>query len=56
MIYGGIDGCTNILIIIFSAYSAGVSANRILIMAVSVCVADGIVMGLGDYLSAKSEI
>ncbi len=25
-------------------------------MCISVCVGDGIVMGLGDYLSAKAEI
>jgi len=56
MIYGGTDGCSNMLVIILSGFSSGLSASKILAMAIAVCVGDGIVMGLGDYLSAKSEI
>ena len=36
--------------------SSGISAHEILAMCIAVCVGDGIVMGLGDYLSAKAEI
>jgi hypothetical protein len=56
MIYGGVDGGTNTLIVILSSFSAGVAASKILAMVISICVGDAIGMGLGDYLSAKSEI
>lgn len=56
MVYGGVDGGTNTLIVILSAFSSGVSASRILALTISICVGDAIGMGLGDYLSAKSEI
>lgn len=56
MIYGGVDGGTNTLIVILSSFSAGVAASKILALCVAICVGDSLGMGLGDYLSAKSEI
>lgn len=56
MVYGGLDGCINTLIIILSGISSNNSAKKILGFAVSAIVGDAIGMGLGDYLSAMAEI
>jgi vacuolar iron transporter family protein len=56
MIYGGVDGGTNTLIVILSSFSTGLQASRILSVCIAIIVGDAIGMGLGDYLSAKSEI
>jgi VIT1/CCC1 family predicted Fe2+/Mn2+ transporter len=56
MIYGGVDGSTNTLIVILSSFSSGTEASTILALCVAICVGDAIGMGLGDYLSAKAEI
>ncbi len=54
-VYGGLDGTINILAVILSGIASSTSPSHILAIAVSVLIGDGIGMGLGDYLSAKSE-
>jgi len=56
IIYGGIDGCINILLIILSGVSSGTKAHEVFIICISTIIGDGISMGLGDYLSANAEI
>ena len=56
MVYGGLDGCINTLLIILSGISSGTDAHQIFILCVCAIVGDGIGMGLGDYLSALAEI
>jgi hypothetical protein len=56
MVYGGVDGATNTLIVILSSFSSGISSSGILGLCIAICVGDAIGMGLGDYLSAKAEI
>lgn len=56
MVYGGLDGCINTLIIILSGISSNNTAKAILGFSVSAIVGDAIGMGLGDYLSAMAEI
>jgi DNA damage-binding protein 1 len=55
-VFGGLDGCINTLLIILTGVSSGTTANQIFILCVCAIVGDGIGMGLGDYLSARSEI
>lgn len=54
LVYGGLDGCINTLIIILSGVSSNTSANKVLVFCIAAIVGDGIGMGLGDYLSARS--
>jgi hypothetical protein len=56
LVYGGLDGCINTLLIILSGVSSGTSAQEIFILCLCAIVGDGIGMGLGDYLSASAEI
>ena len=56
MVFGGLDGCINTLIVILSGVASNKSPSNILAICLSVIVGDGIGMGLGDYLSALSEI
>jgi VIT1/CCC1 family predicted Fe2+/Mn2+ transporter len=56
LVYGGLDGCINTLIIVLSGVSSNTSAAKILAFCISAVVGDSIGMGLGDYLSARSEI
>jgi hypothetical protein len=54
MIYGGLDGCINMLVLILSGISSQTKASQIFALCVSALVGDAIGMGLGDYLSAKT--
>lgn len=56
LVFSGVDGSTNALVVILSSYSAGMLANEVLLYAISIVVADAVSMGLGDYLSTKAEI
>jgi vacuolar iron transporter family protein len=56
LVYGGLDGCINTLLIILSGVSSGESAYHIFTLCICAIVGDGIGMGLGDYLSALAEI
>ena len=56
LVYGGLDGCINTLLIILSGVSSSTNAHEIFILCMCAIVGDGIGMGLGDYLSALAEI
>ena len=56
LVFGGLDGCINTLLIILSGVSSGTKPYEIFILCLCAIVGDGIGMGLGDYLSALAEI
>ena len=56
LVYGGVDGTINALIIILTGIIADETAKSIMAFSLSVIVGDGISMGMGDYLSARAEI
>lgn len=56
LVYGGLDGSINTLIIILTGVASGKTPSLILGVCISAIVGDGIGMGLGDYLSARAEI
>lgn len=56
LVYGGLDGSINTLIIILTGIASGETPQKILAFCVAAVVGDGIGMGLGDYLSAHAEI
>ncbi len=54
-VYGGIDGIVTTFAIVAGAVGAGLSSKLILILGLANLVADGFSMGVGAYLSSKSE-
>jgi hypothetical protein len=56
MVYGGLDGSINPLIIVLTGIITNESAKNIMGFCIAATVGDGIGMGLGDYLSARAEI
>ena len=54
VVYGGLDGCLNTLLIILSGVSSNQTPYTIFTLCICAIVGDGIGMGLGDYLSARS--
>ena len=56
LVFSGVDGSTNTLVVILSSLSAGMPAKEVLLYAFSILIADAVSMGLGDYLSTKAEI
>ena len=55
-VYGGLDGIITTYSIVMGAAGASFNIGTVLILGVSNMIGDGISMGLGDYLSSKSEI
>jgi len=56
IVYGGLDGCLNTLIIVLTGIASGTTSAKIVAFCGAAIIGDGIGMGLGDYLSAKAEI
>jgi hypothetical protein len=56
LIFAGVDGTTNVLIVIFSSIAAGKNPNEVLAFGLSIVIGDGLAMSLGDYLSSKAEM
>ena len=54
VVYGGLDGVINVLVVILSSVAHNTSARDILGFCIGIIVGDGISMGLGDYLSARA--
>lgn len=54
-VYGGIDGVVTTFAVVAGAAGAGLSAKIILILGFANLIADGFSMGVGAYLSSKSE-
>lgn len=54
-VYGGLDGIITTFAVVSGVIGAGLEASIILILGFANLIADGISMGVGDYLSTKSE-
>lgn len=55
IIYGGLDGIITTFSIIAASVGASLSMRVIITMGVANLIADGLSMGLGDYLSSRFE-
>lgn len=55
LIYGGVDGIITTFAIVAGVVGANLDFNAILILGFANLLADGLSMGIGDYLSSKSE-
>jgi VIT1/CCC1 family predicted Fe2+/Mn2+ transporter len=55
IVYGGIDGIVTTFAIVAGSVGAGLSSAIVLILGSANLVADGFSMGVGAYLSSKSE-
>lgn len=55
LVFGGLDGIITTFAIVAAVAGAGLSTSTVILMGVANLVADGISMGLGDYLSEKAE-
>ncbi len=54
-VYGGIDGAVTTFAVVAGATGARFSTTIILVLGFANLIADGISMGVGSYLSTKSE-
>ena len=54
-VYGGIDGAVTTFAVVAGATGARFSTTVVLVLGFSNLVADGFSMGIGSYLSTKSE-
>ena len=55
LVFGGLDGIITTFAIVAAVNGAGLDMNTIILMGVANLVADGISMGLGDFISSKAE-
>jgi VIT1/CCC1 family predicted Fe2+/Mn2+ transporter len=55
-VYGGIDGAITTFAVVAGATGAGFSDVVVVVLGVANLVADGLSMGVGSYLSSKSEL
>ncbi len=55
-VFGANDGVVTTFAVVAGVAGADLSARVVLIMGVANLIADGIAMGLGDYLGEKSEL
>lgn len=55
MVYGGLDGIINTYAIVTSVYGANLHPIVCVSLGIAILIGDGISMGLGDYISSKSE-
>jgi VIT1/CCC1 family predicted Fe2+/Mn2+ transporter len=55
-VYGGLDGIITTFAVVAGVAGAGLNVSVILVLGISNLIADGISMGIGDYLSSKADI
>jgi VIT1/CCC1 family predicted Fe2+/Mn2+ transporter len=55
-VYGGIDGTVTTFAVVAGATGAKLSTGIVIILGFANLIADGFSMGVGSYLSSKSEI
>ena len=55
VIYGGLDGIITTFAVVAGVTGAALSAVVVFILGIANLIADGLSMGIGDYLSSKSE-
>lgn len=56
LVFGGVDGIITSFAVVAAIAGAGYSTFYVVVIGVANLVADGISMGLGDYLSSSGEI
>lgn len=56
MVFGGLDGIVTTFAVVASCAGAGLEYSVVLILGFSNLFADGLSMGLGDFLSSKAEL
>jgi len=54
-VYGANDGIVTTFAVVAGVAGAGLSANIVLVMGIANMIADGLAMGLGDFLGERSE-
>ena len=55
-VYGGIDGSVTTFAVVAGSAGGNLDNNVVLILGIANMLADGLSMGIGSYLSSKSEI
>jgi VIT1/CCC1 family predicted Fe2+/Mn2+ transporter len=55
IVYGGLDGIITTFAVVASIAGAGLDVSAVIIMGFASLFADGISMGMGDFLSSKAE-
>ncbi|KAK3278055.1 hypothetical protein CYMTET_13975 [Cymbomonas tetramitiformis] len=55
LVYGGLDGIITTFAVVAAVAGGALSTNVVLILGFANLVADGLSMGLGDYLSSQAE-
>lgn len=55
IIYGGVDGIITTFAIVAGVVGAGLKLEIVIILGIANLLADGLSMGIGDYLSTKAE-
>jgi VIT1/CCC1 family predicted Fe2+/Mn2+ transporter len=55
MVYGGLDGIITTFAVVAGVAGANLASSTILILGAANLVADGLSMGVGDFLSSKAE-
>jgi len=56
MVFGGLDGIITTFAIVAAVAGSGMSARVVVLMGLANLIADGLSMGLGDFLSSKAEL
>jgi len=54
-VYGGIDGCVTTFAVVAGSEGAGLDTGVVIVLGLANLIADGFAMGIGSYLSTKSE-
>lgn len=56
IVYGGLDGIITTFAVVASIAGAGLDTGIVIIMGFASLIADGISMGMGDYISSQAEV
>lgn len=56
IVYGGMDGILTIFAVVSGVVGARLGAVVVIIIGIANLLADGLAMGMGDYLSTKAEV
>lgn len=56
LVFGGLDGIITTFAVVAASVGGSLGSNVILLMGFANLVADGLSMGLGDYLSSQAEL
>lgn len=56
LVFGGLDGTITTFAVVAASKGGGLSTNVVLLMSMANLIADGLSMGVGDYLSSKAEL